>query len=204
MFLSLDGPDGAGKTTQMARLVDWLQGLGREALTCRDPGSTWLGGELRRMLLDLDSGPISNRAEMLLYMAARAQLVEEVIRPALERGQVVISDRYLLANVVYQGWAGGLDVATLWQVGGVATGGLEPDLTIVLDLSPEAVAARLQRPLDRMETRGDDFRRRVREGFLAEAQQRPDKIAVVDAQGSEHEVAAQIQSAVRRVFPALG
>lgn len=204
MFLSLDGPDGAGKTTQMARLVDWLQGLGRDVLTCRDPGSTWLGGELRRMLLDLNSGPISNRAEMLLYMAARAQLVEEVIRPALDRGQAVISDRYLLANVVYQGWAGGLDVATLWQVGGVATGGLEPDLTIVLDLSPEAVAGRLRRPLDRMETRGDDFRRRVREGFLAEARQRPGKIAVVDAQGSEDEVAAQIQAAVRRVFPALG
>jgi dTMP kinase len=203
MFLSLDGPDGAGKTTQMARLADWLRTRGHDVLTCRDPGSTWLGGELRKLLLSMESGPISNRAEMLLYMAARAQLVEEVIRPALERGQTVISDRYLLANVVYQGWAGGLDVATLWQVGGVATGGLEPELTIVLDLPLEAAANRLQRPLDRLETRGNDYRRRVREGFLTEAKNGAGRIAVVDAQGSEDEVAARLQAVVRQAFPTV-
>ena len=118
---------------------------------------------------------------MLLYMAARAQLVEEVIRPALAAGKTVVCDRYLLANVVYQGHAGGLNVADLWQVGRVATGGLMPDLTIVLDLPAAAAAARLDRPLDRMEQQGDAFHARVRQGFLDEAAHNPARIRVIDA-----------------------
>lgn len=200
MFFSLDGPDGAGKTTQLARFVAWLEGLGHEVVTCRDPGSTWLGDQLRLVLLDPGSGAIGGRSEMLLYMAARAQLVDEVIRPALDRGQSVVSDRFLLANVVYQGWAGGLEPEMLWEVGRVATGGLLPDLTLVLDLPPEAAAGRLKRSLDRMELRGPDYRRRVREGFLAEASRNPDRIAVIDAQGSEDEVADRIQTAAARVL----
>jgi dTMP kinase len=196
MFFSLDGPDGAGKTTQLHRFADWLSSQGHEVLTCRDPGDTWLGERLRQILLDPASGPICGRGEMLLYMAARAQLVEEVIRPALARGQTVVSDRYLLANVVYQGWAGGLDVDTLWEVGRVATGGLLPDLTIVLDVPLAAASQRLQRSLDRMEARGPEYQQRVRDGFLAEARRRPDQIAIVDATGSEDAVAARVQQAV--------
>jgi dTMP kinase len=196
MFLSLDGPDGAGKSTQVQRLVQWLEGQGHDVLSCRDPGSTWLGDALRGLLLGHHSGPIGPVSEMLLYMAARAQLVEEVIRPALARGQTVVSDRFLLANVVYQGWAGGLDVPTLWVVGRIATGGLEPDLTLVLDLPPAAAEARLKRALDRMESRGPEYRRRLHEGFAAEARRRPDQFALIDASGSEDEVAARIQARV--------
>ncbi len=202
MFFSLDGPDGAGKTTQLARFVAWLEGLGHEVVACRDPGSTWLGDQLRQILLNPSSGAIGSRSEMLLYMAARAQLVEEVIRPAMDRGKTVVSDRFLLANVAYQGWAGGLAPETLWEVGRVATGGLLPDLTLVLDLPPEAAAGRLQRSLDRMEARGPDFRRRVREGFLAEARRHPASIAVIDARGSEDEVAARIQTAAATALDA--
>src|SRR5438477_8241301 len=108
-FLVLDGPDGSGKTTQAARLADWLRGRGLDVVTCRDPGGTALGNRLRGLLLDRDSVAISLRAEMLLYMASRAQMVEEVIRPALEAGRVVVSDRFLLATIIYQGYAGGLD-----------------------------------------------------------------------------------------------
>jgi len=126
MFISLDGIDGCGKSTQVERLAGWLRQQGRGVVTCRDPGSTPLGEAVRKILLDRHDLAIRRRSEMLLYMAVRAQLVEEVIRPALDAGKVVVSDRYLLANVVYQGYAGGLDVATLWQIGGVATAGLTP------------------------------------------------------------------------------
>ena len=133
MFFSIDGGDGTGKSTQIALFCEWLSERGHDVVTCRDPGSTPLGEAIRNLLLDRDDLPIDRRSEMLLYMAARAQMTEEVIRPALEQGKTVVSDRYLLANVVYQGHAGGLDVDTLWQVGRIATGGLTVDLAIVLD-----------------------------------------------------------------------
>ena len=131
-------------------------------------------------------------------MAARSQMVEEVIRPALAEGKTVVSDRYLLANVVYQGHAGGLDPATLWEVGRVATGGLMPDLTIVLDVPAEVAAARMTRPLDRMEQQGAAFHDRVRQGFLAEAARTPTEIVVVDATGSVDEVSERIRKVVER------
>lgn len=196
MFISIDGGDGTGKSTQMARLIDWLTAEGHDVLTCRDPGSTPLGESVREILLHRHDLHICSMSEMLLYMAARAQMVEEVIRPALKAGKTVIADRYLLANVVYQGHAGGLDVDTLWEVGGIATGGLMPDVTIVLDLSPEAARARLQREMDRMEQRGLAYHTRVRDGFLREAQRRDD-IAVINAGQSPDNVFASIQAAVR-------
>src|SRR5262249_44114853 len=120
-FLVLDGPDGGGKTTQAARLADWLRGHGLDVVTCRDPGGTALGNRLRGIVLDPGSLPIALRAEMLLYMAARAQLADEVIAPALAAGRTVVSDRYLLANVVYQGAGGGLLEEEIAMVGMVAT-----------------------------------------------------------------------------------
>jgi len=200
MFFSIDGGDGTGKTTQVALLAQWLRALGHEVLTCRDPGSSRLGEAVRQLLLDRTDLEIGRRAEMLLYMAARAQLADELIRPALEAGKTVVSDRYLLANVVYQGHAGGLEVEALWEVGRVATGGLMPDLTIVLDLPAELAAVRIERELDRMEKQGDAFHARVRQGFLAEAARQPDRILVVDASRSVDEVQAEVRAAARRVL----
>ncbi len=196
MFLSIDGGDGTGKSTQVAMLCQWLAGQGREVVPCRDPGSTTLGEAVRELLLHRHDLRIDRRSEMLLYMAARAQMAEELIRPALAQGKTVVSDRYLLANVVYQGHAGGLGADVLWEVGRVSTGGLLPDLTIVLDLPVEAAAARLQRSLDRMERQGDDFHQRVRQGFLLEAARQPDRIVVVDAARSIEEVQAEVRRAV--------
>jgi dTMP kinase len=196
MFFSFDGSDGSGKTTQIALFCDWLGSLGHTVVACRDPGSTRLGEEVRKLLLEREDLALSRTAEMLLYMAARAQLVAEVIRPALAAGKTVVSDRFLLANVVYQGYAGGLDVASLWQVGHVATGGLEPDLTFVLDIDDACAARRLNRPLDRMERQGDDFRAALRAGYLTEAAKRPDRILVIDASRSIDEVQADIRQAV--------
>jgi dTMP kinase len=144
-------------------------------------------------LLSIDSDtPINRRSEMLLYMAARAQLVDQVIRPALEAGRVVIADRYLLANVVYQGHAGGLDPEQIWQVGHVATGGLMPDCVFVLDMSIECANHRLNRSLDRMESQGEEYRERVRQGFLDEAARAVDRIHVIDAGQSVEAVQANI------------
>jgi dTMP kinase len=195
MFLSIDGGDGSGKSTQVELLCQWFGEQGHAVVTCRDPGSTQLGEAVRNILLHRHDLPIDRRSEMLLYMAARSQMVEEVIRPALAEGKTVVSDRYLLANVAYQGYGGGLDVAALWEVGHIATAGLMPDLTIVLDVPPDVAAARMSRPLDRMEQQGAAFCARVREGFLAEAARAPGKIVVLSAAGS----VAEVQTEIRRV-----
>lgn len=196
MFFSFDGIDGVGKSTQMERFTDLLREHGHDVVTCRDPGSTRLGEVIRDIVLSDFETPIDGRSEMLLYMAARAQLVQEFIKPALAAGKTVVSDRFLLANVVYQGHAGGLDVDDLWQVGHVATEGVEPDLTFLLDMSIEAADARMGEERDRMESRGNEYRERLRKGFLSEAKRHPRQIVVIDASGSVEEVAAAIRSAV--------
>lgn len=147
MFISIEGGDGTGKSTQIRLLCEWLHEGGRDVVLCRDPGTTRLGEAVRELLLHRNDLSMGRLSEMLLYMAARAQMTEEVIRPALEQGKTILSDRYLLSNVVYQGHAGGLPIATLWEVGQVATGGLLPDLTLVLDVPLEVAAARMQAPL---------------------------------------------------------
>ena len=140
---------------------------------------------------------------MLLYMAARAQLVAEVIAPALARGDWVVSDRYLLANIVYQGHAGGLDPETIRAVGAVATAGIMPDVVVVLDVDLDTAARRLDRPLDKLENRGDDYRRRLRAGYHAEAARSPESIVVVAAGGDREQVAAAVRAALAARFPEL-
>jgi dTMP kinase len=200
MFISFDGVDGAGKSTQVQLLRDWLVARGETVVTCRDPGSTSLGERLRGVLLDHHGVPISRRSEMLLYMAARAQLVEEIIRPALDRGEWVLSDRYLLANVVYQAHAGGMNVDDVWETGRIATGGLMPDLTVVLDISAATARTRQNRPLDRMESQGLEFLERVREGFLTEARGSRLPIRVVDADRPAAEIHQDVLPAIEALL----
>ncbi|MGE3819563.1 MAG: dTMP kinase [Isosphaeraceae bacterium] len=211
-FIVLDGPDGGGKTTQVAKLVEWLGAMGRQALTCRDPGGTALGDRLRSILLERGSLLPTLRAEMLLFMASRAQLVEEVVRPAIAEGKVVVSDRYLLANIVYQGYAGGLGVEEVGRVGLVATGGLLPDLTILLDLPISLARARVRGARDRLEDRPESYHERVREGFLRASSEAngpggcsyyPAPVARVDASADAEAVFERLRSEVGRVL-ALG
>jgi dTMP kinase len=148
LFLSLDGVDGAGKTTQGRLLADWLRQKGHTVVECRDPGGTAVGTVIRDLLLG-HRHPLDLRCEALLFMASRAQLIAEVIAPALAAGHTVVADRFLLANVVYQGHAGGLDPQRLWEVGRFAADGLEPDLTLVLDLPLEVAQTRRKAEADR-------------------------------------------------------
>ena len=202
-FIVLEGVDGAGKSSQVEPLVAWLRSCGRTLTPCRDPGATAAGDAIRAILLDRHDLQLAPTAEMLLYMAARAQLVSEVIRPSLARGEWVVSDRYLLANIVYQGHAGGLDPDTIRQVGAVATGGLEPDLVLLFDIDLETAARRLARPLDKLENRGDEYRGRLRAGYRAEAARQPDRIAIVDAIGDPATVQANLRAAIEHRFPEL-
>jgi len=199
MFFSLDGIDGVGKSTQLKLLVEQLEKKGQEVITCREPGSTQLGESIRKILLNDWETPIDGVSEMLLYMASRAQLVEEIIRPALESGKTVVADRYLLASVVYQGHGAKLDTHSIWDVGRVATGNVLPDLTIVLDLPLDEAASRLGEP-DRIEARGDAYRDALKTGFLTEAERHPQRIKIVDASGNVEEVAERIWGVVEEIL----
>jgi dTMP kinase len=212
LFLVLEGPDGGGKTTQAARLAAWLRGEGLDVVVCRDPGSTEVGNRLRDLVMSRTSTHLGLRSEMLIYMASRAQLVDEVIQPALKAGRVVISDRFLLSNIVYQGFAGGLPVEDLWQIGQVATGGLLPDLTLILDVPSQSALDRVGPGRDRIEDRPHGYRERVREGYLDASRDRaegepcpyyPVPVVLVDATGDPDAVFGSLQHEVERVL-ALG
>ena len=179
-FLSLDGIDGTGKSTQCRLLAEWLSASGVPNRLCADPGGTALGDQLRSILLTSRTH-ISPRAEALIFMASRAELVAEVIRPALEAGQVVICDRFVTANVAYQGHAGGLSTDDLWAVGRFCTNQLFPDRTFILDLSVDVAVQRRGRAADRVESRGREYLERVRHGFLAEAAEYANHYVVIDA-----------------------
>lgn len=197
MFFAFDGLDGTGKSTQMDLFVNWLAAAGHDVVRCVDPGTTPVGQRIRELLLG-DEVPIGRMSEMLLFMAARAQLVESVIRPAFEAGKTVVSDRYLLANLVYQGYAGGLDVDEIRRIGRIATLGIEPDAMFVLDMAPHLAAERMQRERDRMEDQDAEFIERLRAGFLAEATSDP-RIVVIDAARDIESVQADIRAAAERV-----
>jgi dTMP kinase len=209
-FLAFEGPDGGGKTTQAARLADWLrEGGAFDVVTCRDPGSTALGNRLRELLLERSELQPTLKAEMLLFMASRAQLVDEVIRPALAAGRVVVCDRFLLSNIVYQGIAGGLPIDDVARVGRVATDGLLPDLTLVLNVDREAARGRIGASRDRLEDRADDYHDLVNRGFQEAltlmrtgegCTYYPSPMTPIDASKDADDVAQQIRKAVEDVL----
>lgn len=201
VFITLDGGDGCGKSTQILRLAEELQSNGFKTVCCRDPGSTPLGDAVRNILLNRQELNIADMSEVFLFMAARAQLVREVIQPALESGSIVLSDRFLLSTFVYQSYAGGVPMDTLFPICTAAVGKTIPDLGIVLDIPYEIAMQRIgQRSVpDRMERKGEDYHRRVREGFLKYAAAEPHRYAVIDAAPSAEEVADEIWKVVSAI-----
>ncbi|RYN14408.1 thymidylate kinase [Bifidobacterium animalis subsp. animalis] len=193
LFISFEGVDGAGKTTQVNLLADHLRALGREVVVTREPGGTALGTQIRAMLLTANPDEeISPRTEALLFAADRAQHVSEVIRPALERGAVVITDRYLDSSLAYQSGGRELTADDIRNLSMWATNNLLPARTYLLDIDPRASHTRLEHAEDRMESAGDDFQQRTRTAFLELAAAQPQRFRVIDAQQSVEEIAGLI------------
>jgi len=180
-FIVFDGPDGSGKSTQFNRFAQRCRDAGLHVCEVREPGGTAIGEQIRHVLLDPDNHDMSLRCEMMLYMASRAQLVEQMIRPALQRKELVLADRFISSTLAYQGAAGGMAPEDILAVGRVALGSLWPDLTVIFDVDENVAAARLNPLLDRMERKGRQFHRRVRQGYLAQAHEHPGDYLVIDA-----------------------
>lgn len=208
LFITIEGVEGAGKTTQARLLVDKIASCGFEVLLTREPGGTSIGEKIREILLNPSFSEMIPFCEVLLYNAARSQLVSQVIRPSLQKGMVVVSDRYFDSTTVYQGFAGGEDPEIIRKINLWSTGGLFPELTFVLDVDIMTGFGRLLQKRkrgaeengDRVEQKELDFHHRVREGFLKLAQGEPERITVIQAGGKPEEVHAAIWTKVRAVL----
>jgi dTMP kinase len=201
VFIAFEGGEGAGKTTQARLAAIWLRDHGYDVVTTHEPGATKIGMRLRAMLLDRDTTGLSDRAETLLYAADRADHVANVIKPAVDRGVIVVSDRYVDSSLAYQGFGRQLPVEDIARVNAWATGGLVPDLTVLLEIPPQAGLRRLSAPADRMESESQEFHERVREGFHALAEAAPDRYLILDASRPQGELSREIQYRIREILP---
>ena len=200
MFITLEGPDGGGKTTQLAWLAKFLRQTGYSVLATREPGGTSIGDQIRSVLFDLKNTAMQPRAEFLLFQASRAQLVEEVIRPHLALGEVVLCDRYADSTLAYQGYGHCQDLTLLRTIVGFATGGLQPDLTLLLDVDVElGLRRRIQGgDWNRLDAYDLEFHRRVRQGYLEMARLEPGRWVVIDANLSPEIVQKALRLEVKR------
>ena len=206
LFITFEGTDGAGKTTQIQRLTADLRQASYEVCLTREPGGTPISEQIREMLLNPDHSEMAATTELLLYAASRAQHVSEVIKPALKAGKVVISSRFADATVVYQGYGRGLDLEKIHRLNRIATDGVTPDVTFVLDLPVEIGLQRAQKRrggLDRLEREKIEFHRRLREGYQTIARQEPQRLKIIDAQVSPKRVYAQIQGLIQPLLQKL-
>ena len=204
-FVTFEGGEGCGKSTQVRRLKESLEADGVEVVLTREPGGTPLAEEIRRLIKDPSADPPCDRSERLLFLAARAQLVRNVIRPALAAGKWVVSDRFSDSTLAYQGYGRGLSLAFIASADEFACEGLRPDLTILLDVRPETAAARLRgreaathTAADRIERAGEEFHARLRKGFAALANAEPARILTVDANGTPDEVWEKVWMSLKR------
>ncbi len=195
MFVTFEGLDGSGKSTQAELLRARLESEGIDVVATREPGGTELGEGVRNLVLH--GGHVGAWAEALLYVAARAQLVDEVIRPALERGAAVICDRYVDSSIAYQGVGRELGLERMLELNLAAVGGLLPDRTFLLELDPSQVSSRIQRHFDRLEREGDDFRARTADGYRELATRFPERIVVLDASRPPDDLAEEVYGSLR-------
>lgn len=203
-FITFEGGEGCGKSTQVRRLCDALASEGIDVKCTREPGGTWLAESIRHLIKDQREDPPCDRSELLLFLAARAQLVRNVIRPALESGSWVVCDRFSDSTVAYQGYGRGMPLDVIRMANEFACGGLEPDLTLYLAVSPEEALARRRRreaatqtEADRIERAGDEFHARLEEGFRELAKAFPERIRTVDANGSVDDVWERVWKLVK-------
>ena len=201
LFVTFEGPEGCGKTTQIAQLAEFLRGCGYEVITTREPGGTHIGDQVRDILHSLDNKAMRAPTELLLYCASRAQLVADVIRPQIERGGIALSDRYADSSLAYQGYGRGIDLSTLRSILDFATGRLRPDLTLLLDVDVEEGLRRRRGSggeWNRLDQETIEFHHRVRDGYLRLAHAEPDRWVTIDAARSVEDVQAEIRAMVEK------
>jgi dTMP kinase len=200
MFITLEGPEGSGKSSQLPILADWLREQGYNVYTTREPGGTLISDQIRTILHDLENTAMHPRTEILLYLASRSQHVEEVIRPLLEKDTIVLCDRYADSTLAYQGYGHGVDIPTLKKLLDFSTGGLYPDLTILLDLNVEIGLERRKQSggeWNRLDAYALAFHKRVREGYLTLVADEPQRWRIVDAAQSFDDVQKAIREVIR-------
>jgi dTMP kinase len=203
MFITLEGPEGSGKSMQICDLAEFLRQQGYQVLTTREPGGTFIGDQIREVIMRMDNTMMNPRTEILLFCAARAQIVAEVIRPSLEKGLVVISDRYADSTLAYQGYGHGLDLDILRQILHFATGGLQPDLTLLLDVDVEEGLSRRRiggGEWNRLDAQQLAFHQRVRQGYLKMAAEEPERWRIINARQKPDRVQVDIQAAIKEKF----
>ena len=191
MFITFEGADGCGKTTQMKLLAEYLEEKGVSVVITREPGGKGLGEKVREILLNYD-GPVSDRCESFLFLADRAQNIDTIVNPAVEEEKIVLCDRHIDSTVAYQGYGRGLDIERIKMLNNIATNWRKPDLTLVFDIDVETSMKRVGAEKDRMESAGIEFHNRVREGYLEIAKQEPQRIKVIDASKSIEEIHREV------------
>lgn len=196
LFITFEGPEGSGKSTHSRLLCDFLKRKGFKILYTREPGGVLISEKIRKVLLDPKNKGMDTVSEMLLYMAARAEIVKQKILPALEKRKIVVCDRFLDATVAYQGYAGGLDVKLIKNIGRLVTGGISPDLTFLLDIDVKHGLRRSGKTKDRMERKSILYHKKVRKGYLAIARVEPKRIKVFSAIGDIEETQGKIRNTV--------
>ena len=199
LFITFEGADGCGKTTQLKLLKDYLESKGYEVVTTREPGGKGLGETIREILLNYD-GEVSNRCESFLFLADRAQNIDIIVNPAVNQGKIVLCDRHTDSSVAYQGYGRGLDIEEIKTLNNLATGVRKPDLTLVFDVDIQTSMARVGSEKDRMESAGQEFFNRVRNGYLELAKQEPDRIKVIDSTKSIEEVQKSVIAIISKLI----
>lgn len=193
-FITFEGSEGSGKSTQAALVLDYLKSRQLPVMLLREPGGVKISEAIRKLLLDVGNTDMSNECETLLYMAARAQMVKEVLRPQLASSQVILCDRFLDSTIAYQGYGNGVDVKAIEQLGKFVAKGLTPDLTILFDIEPKEGLARTNIKKDRIELRSLDYHNRVREGYLALSRKHPKRIKVIKVDAGKDEIFKRIKA----------
>ena len=199
LFITFEGPDGCGKTTQMKLLAEYFEKKGKEVVLTREPGGKGLGEKVREILLNYD-GEVSDRCESFLFLADRAQNIDIIVNPAVKEGKIVLCDRHIDSTVAYQGYGRGLNIDRINMLNNLATNGKKPDLTLVFDVDVETSMKRVGKEKDRMESAGIDFHNRVRQGYLELAKQEPKRIKVLDATKSIEEIHKDVINILAEVF----
>ena len=193
LFITFEGADGCGKTTQMNLLAEYLKNQGREVVLTREPGGKGLGEKIREILLNYD-GEVSDRCESFLFLADRAQNIDTIVNPAVDAGKIVLCDRHTDSSVAYQGYGRGLDIERINMLNNLATNGEKPDITFVFDIDTETSMKRVGKEKDRMESAGFEFHTKVRNGYLEIAKKEPERIKVIDASKSIEEIHQEVLS----------